>query len=350
MERLRRADVVAAGAFNGDEIVDIEEENDDFFYDSKTRVLTVTTTYDLRIEFSVERMERLRRADVVAAGAFNGDEIVDIEEENDDFFYDSKSDQLHFGFLIHLHDSLSTVNVPLSLLISPSPYFRSASHVMSNLEVEAVDFEPEEDDFMDEDVGAADYLLSSSVDESVRLWRVYYDECLATFSHNNFVTCVAFNPVDDNYFISGSFDGKVRIWDVSHCRVVDYTDVRDIVTAVCYRPDAKAAVIGSITGNCRFTTYLAHNQLQMDREINLSHGKKKVPSKRITGLEYFPSDWDKTVSVLRNEVGFEGSDSGEETVVKRVTEEKWVNSGLGFRVLWRICFSVALDILKSVLF
>ena len=53
------------------------------------------------------------------------------------------------------------------------------------------------------------------------------------------VTCVAFNPVDDNYFISGSFDGKVRIWDVSHCRVVDYTDVRDIVTAVCYRPDAK---------------------------------------------------------------------------------------------------------------
>ena len=60
------------------------------------------------------------------------------------------------GFLIHLHDSLSTVNVPLSLLISPSPYFRSASHVMSNLEVEAVDFELEEDDFMDEDVGAAD--------------------------------------------------------------------------------------------------------------------------------------------------------------------------------------------------
>ncbi|CAG7900903.1 hypothetical protein HID58_024990 [Brassica napus] len=172
---------------------------------------------------------------------------------------------------------------------------------MSNLEVEAVDFEPEEDGFMDEDVGAADYLLSSSMDESVRLWRVYYDECLATFSHTNFVTCVAFNPVDDNYFISGSIDGKVRIWDVSHCRVVDYTDVRDIVTAVCYRPDAKAAVIGSITGNCSFYhllgtfTPLQNNQLQMDREINLSHGKKKVPSKRITGLKYFPSDWDKVM-------------------------------------------------------
>ncbi|KAL0693990.1 hypothetical protein Bca4012_061170 [Brassica carinata] len=139
------------------------------------------------------------------------------------------------------------------------------------------------------------YLLSSSVDESVRLWRVGCDECLATFSHNNFVTCVAFNPVDDNYFISGSIDGKVRIWDVSRCRVVDYTDVRDIVTAVCYRPDAKAVAIGSMTGNCRFY-HILDNQLQMDREVNLLHGKKKkVPSKRITGLEYFPNDSDKVM-------------------------------------------------------
>lgn len=45
--------------------------------------------------------------------------------------------------------------------------------------------------------------------------------------------------MDENFFMSGSIDGKVRIWDVSRCRVVDYTDIRDIVTAVCYRPDAK---------------------------------------------------------------------------------------------------------------
>lgn len=66
------------------------------------------------------------------------------------------------------------------------------------------------------------------------------------------VTCVAFNPVDDNYFISGSIDGIVRIWDVSHFRVVNYTDIREIVTALCYYPDAKGAVVGSMTGECRF--------------------------------------------------------------------------------------------------
>lgn len=53
------------------------------------------------------------------------------------------------------------------------------------------------------------------------------------------VTCVQFNPVDDNYFISGSIDGKVRIWGVSEKRVVDWDDVRDVITAICYQPDGK---------------------------------------------------------------------------------------------------------------
>ncbi|AED94754.1 unnamed protein product [Arabidopsis thaliana] len=138
------------------------------------------------------------------------------------------------------------------------------------------------------------FLLSSSVDETVRLWRVgSSDECIRVFSHKSFVTCVAFNPVDDNYFISGSIDGKVRIWDVSQFRVVDYTDIRQIVTALCYRPDGKGAVVGSMTGECRFY-HTTDNQLQLDRDISL-HGKKKVPNKRITGFQFFPGDSDKVM-------------------------------------------------------
>lgn len=53
------------------------------------------------------------------------------------------------------------------------------------------------------------------------------------------VTCIQFNPVDDNHFVSGSIDGKVRIWEITGCQVVDWTDIKDIVTAVCYRPDGK---------------------------------------------------------------------------------------------------------------
>lgn len=98
------------------------------------------------------------------------------------------------------------------------------------------------------------------------------------------VTSVQFNPVDDKYFISGSIDGKVRIWAVESSLVVDWTDIRDIVTAVCYRPngevithhhfshylgkidrftfelmgfkytsnDSQGVLVGSIAGSCRF--------------------------------------------------------------------------------------------------
>lgn len=57
------------------------------------------------------------------------------------------------------------------------------------------------------------------------------------------MTCIQFNPVDERYFISGCIDGKVRVWGVSENRVVDWADTRDIVTAICYRPDGKVNLL-----------------------------------------------------------------------------------------------------------
>ncbi|GFP97268.1 WD repeat-containing protein 44 [Phtheirospermum japonicum] len=136
-------------------------------------------------------------------------------------------------------------------------------------------------------------LLSSSVDETVRLWRVGGDHCLRVYSHNNYVTCVEFNPVDNNHFISGSIDGKLRIWEVEGGRVVDWTDIREIVTAVCYCPDGKGGVVGSMDGNCRFYDVI-DNRLELGAQICLK-GKKKLPGKRITGFQYCPGDESKVM-------------------------------------------------------
>lgn len=57
------------------------------------------------------------------------------------------------------------------------------------------------------------------------------------------MTSVQFDPMDDNFFISGSIDGKVRIWAIPGRQVVDWTDVRQIVTAVCYRPDGQVQLL-----------------------------------------------------------------------------------------------------------
>ncbi|XAR55177.1 hypothetical protein NMG60_11030595 [Bertholletia excelsa] len=136
-------------------------------------------------------------------------------------------------------------------------------------------------------------LLSSSVDKTVCLWQVGCNQCLQVFSHNNYVTCVEFNPVDENYFISGSIDGKVRIWEVDTCRVTDWIEVREIVTAVCYYPSGKGGVVGLMDGRCCFYDII-DNRLQLDYQICLE-GKKKLPCKRITGFQFSPCDTSKVL-------------------------------------------------------
>lgn len=131
-------------------------------------------------------------------------------------------------------------------------------------------------------------LLSASMDKTVRLWRVGSDSCLKVFYHTNYVTCVQFNPTSDNYFVSGCLDGLVRIWDVRKCLVVDWANTKEIVTAVCYRPDGKGAVVGTITGNCRYYD-ASENRLELESQVSLN-GRKKSPHKRIVGFQYCPSD------------------------------------------------------------
>lgn len=60
---------------------------------------------------------------------------------------------------------------------------------------------------------------------------------------NYTVTCIQFNPVDDNYFISGSLDAKVRIWSIPDRQVVDWNDLHEMVTAACYTPDGQVGFI-----------------------------------------------------------------------------------------------------------
>ncbi|CAF1897166.1 BnaCnng59300D [Brassica napus] len=139
------------------------------------------------------------------------------------------------------------------------------------------------------------YLLSASMDKTVRLWQVGCNDCLGVFTHNSYVTSVQFNPVNENYFMSGSVDGKVRIWNVSGCNVVDWVDLKDIISAVCYRPDGKGGIIGSLSGGCRFFN-MSGDYLELDSQIHLL-SKKKSSNKRITGFQFLPQDQSKVLVV-----------------------------------------------------
>ncbi|XP_020597450.1 F-box/WD-40 repeat-containing protein At5g21040-like [Phalaenopsis equestris] len=142
-------------------------------------------------------------------------------------------------------------------------------------------------DILDLSWSNSDCLITSSMDKTVRMWKVGFCECLKVFQHTDYVTCIQFNPVDERYFVSGSIDGKVRIWGVSENQVVDWVDIRDIVTSLCCRPDGKGFVVGSINGNCRFYDY--GNSIRLDTQFCIE-GRRKSAGKRITALQFSPED------------------------------------------------------------
>ncbi|KAF7840083.1 periodic tryptophan protein 2-like protein [Senna tora] len=130
----------------------------------------------------------------------------------------------------------------------------------------------------------SDILLSSSMDKTVRLWRIGCDQCLRVFHHNDYVTCIQVNPVDANYFISGSIDGKVRIWGLHEERVVDWADIHDVITAISYQPDGKGFLVGSLSGTCRF--YVASGKhFELEAQIRVD-GKKRSGGNKITSIQF----------------------------------------------------------------
>ncbi|XP_078156799.1 uncharacterized protein LOC144552680 [Carex rostrata] len=136
---------------------------------------------------------------------------------------------------------------------------------------------------------SSQYILSSSMDKTVRMWDIANKSCMKMFAHNDYVTCVQFNPVDERYFMSGSLDAKVRIWSVPDRHVVDWTDLPEMVTAASYTPDANAALVGSHKGCCRYFT-ISDGKLNQEAQLDMKIKKSKTTAKKITGFQFAPEN------------------------------------------------------------
>ncbi|TGJ79150.1 hypothetical protein E0Z10_g9606, partial [Xylaria hypoxylon] len=116
----------------------------------------------------------------------------------------------------------------------------------------AREFTGHEGDILDLSWSKNNFLLSSSMDKTVRLWHMSRRECLCTFKHRDFVASIAFHPRDDRFFLAGSLDSSLRLWSIPDKAVAYSSQLTDIITAVGFSPDGKTAIAGSLHGFCMF--------------------------------------------------------------------------------------------------
>jgi WD40 repeat protein len=161
------------------------------------------------------------------------------------------------------------------------------------------EFEGHTGDILDLSWSKNNFLLSSSMDKTVRLWHISREECLCTFKHKDFVTSIAFHPRDDRFFLAGSLDSVLRLWSIPDKSVAFWNQLPDLITAVAFTPDGKTAIAGVLSGLCLFyeTEGLKyHTQIH----VRSSRGKNAKGSK-ITGIRttmYPPDDPEGEMKVL----------------------------------------------------
>ncbi|KAJ5279474.1 hypothetical protein N7478_004846 [Penicillium angulare] len=127
------------------------------------------------------------------------------------------------------------------------------------------------------------FLLSSSMDKTVRLWHTSRLECLCCFQHGDFVTSVQFHPKDDRFFLAGSLDTKLRLWSIPDKSVAFLTAAPDMITAVAFTPNGKYCLAGCLNG---LLNIYDTEGLKVSGQIHVRSTRgRNTKGAKITGIE-----------------------------------------------------------------
>lgn len=135
------------------------------------------------------------------------------------------------------------------------------------------------------------FLVSGSMDKTVKLWNVDRAECLESFDHTDFVTSVKFHPNDDRFFISGALDDSVQLWSILDRSVAFSKSFGDsvLITALAFTPSGEHCIVGAFDGSLYI---LETHGLRLAYRVDVK--ERSVPNpfhsrddRKITGISVF---------------------------------------------------------------
>lgn len=129
------------------------------------------------------------------------------------------------------------------------------------------------------------FLLTSSMDNTVRLYHINQKTCLCTFHHSDSVSSVRFHPIDQQFFITASIDGRIRVWSIPLKKILYWNEIYRVpITSIAFTRDGSTVIAGTSTGLCIFYDF---EGLKYNTQIHMS-GKGKFKECKITGIEQIP--------------------------------------------------------------
>lgn len=165
-------------------------------------------------------------------------------------------------------------------------------------------------DILDLNWSKNNFIVTSSMDKTVKVWHPDRKASLKTFHHPDFVTSVCFHPTDDRFFISGCLDHKCRLWSIVDDEVCYEFDSHDLITSVAFSPDdGKLTIIGTFNG---YLYTLLTDSLKPLSSFHISDRKTQIRDSstiypdplrthngpRVTGLTTFIAPIDKSLRIL----------------------------------------------------
>ena len=128
------------------------------------------------------------------------------------------------------------------------------------------------------------FLLSCSLDSTVRIWHPSQDKSLGIFEHQDAVTSVSFFPNDSSLFLASTLGNSVFAWSIRKNEVVHKLNFVSPPTATAISKSGKFIAIGCLNGVV--FVYSMPDFRYVTQFIAGPRGKKRSSNEKVTSIEF----------------------------------------------------------------